>query len=115
MFGCGGNRDKKKRSVMGKIATTLSDQVVLTSDNPRFEDPNLIIKDILKKVNKKCKIYVEPNREKAIKVALSLAKKGDVVIIAGKGGEKYQDIEGVKLPYDDFEVVDRLLLQKKER
>ena len=115
VFGCGGNRDKKKRSVMGKIATTLSDQVVLTSDNPRFEDPNLIIKDILKKVNKKCKIYVEPNREKAIKVALSLAKKGDVVIIAGKGGEKYQDIAGVKLPYDDFEVVDRLLLQKKER
>ena len=115
VFGCGGNRDKKKRSVMGKIATTLSDQVVLTSDNPRFEDPNLIIKDILKNVDKNCKIYVEPNREKAIKVALSLAKKDDVVIIAGKGGEKYQDIAGVKLPYDDFEVVDRLLLQKKER
>ena len=113
VFGCGGNRDKKKRSVMGKIATTLSDQVVLTSDNPRFEDPNLIIKDILKKVNKKCKIYVEPNREKAIKVALSLAKKDDAVIIAGKGGEKYQDIAGTKVPYDDFEVVERLLQKGK--
>ena len=98
---------------MGKIATSLSDQVVITSDNPRFEDPNLIIKDILKKVNKNCKINIDPNREKAIKVALSLAKKDDAVIIAGKGGEKYQDIAGTKVPYDDFEVVKRLLQKGK--
>ncbi len=113
LFGCGGNRDKKKRAIMGKIATSLSDQVVITSDNPRFEDPNLIIKDILKKVNKNCKINIDPNREKAIKVAFSLAKKDDAVIIAGKGGEKYQDIAGTKVPYDDFEVVERLLQKGK--
>lgn len=101
VFGCGGNRDAIKRPIMGKISTTLSDKSYFTSDNPRFEDPSLIVEQIEDgAVNKK---YVcEPDRKKAIKMALDEAQNGDIVIIAGKGTEKYQDIRGEKIPYDDY-------------
>lgn len=104
VFGCGGNRDAKKRPVMGKIATSLSDYCVFTSDNPRFEQPLSIIKDIeAGAVNQN--YIVEPNRSVAIKKALDGAKEGDSVIIAGKGAEKYQEIGGEKHPYDDYSEV----------
>lgn len=104
VFGCGGNRDSSKRPIMGKIATSLSDQVVFTSDNPRFEEPMDIIKDIEKGavVNN---YVIQPDRRKAIAMALDAAKENDTVIIAGKGAEKYQDIKGEKHPYDDYSEV----------
>ena len=104
VFGCGGDRDTAKRPIMGKIATNLSDFVYLTSDNPRFEDPNAIIEDIRKGVIGD-NYTVEPNRALAIKMALEEASEADTVIIAGKGAERYQDIQGVKHPYDDYSEV----------
>lgn len=105
VFGCGGDRDAIKRPIMGKISTTLSDKSYFTSDNPRFEDPKSIVEQIAKgAVNKN---YVcQPDRKRAIKMALDEALEGDVVIIAGKGNEKYQDICGEKIPYDDYSQVD---------
>lgn len=114
VFGCGGNRDAKKRPIMGKIASSLSDAVVLTSDNPRFEDPMEIISQIAEGVEVGKDVLVEPDRAKAIKVAINLAEKNDVVIIAGKGGEKYQDINGIKVPYDDLSVVQETFFEIKE-
>ena len=107
VFGCGGNRDKTKRPEMGKIAANLSDQVIVTSDNPRFEDVLQIIGDIEKGIEegKKANILVIPDREMAIKTACTLAKAGDVVLVAGKGHEKYQEINGARYPFDDKEIV----------
>lgn len=115
IFGCGGNRDRKKRAIMGKIASNLSDEVILTSDNPRFEEPMSIILDIARGIDKKTKFFMLPDRQQAIALGLSRAKKDDAVIIAGKGGEKYQDIGGVKVAYDDFEVVENLLSKRREK
>lgn len=104
IFGCGGNRDAIKRPIMGKISTTLSDMSYFTSDNPRFENPQSIVEQIASgAINQN---YVcEADRKKAIKKALNEAKDGDTVIIAGKGTEKYQDICGKKIPYDDYSQV----------
>lgn len=108
VFGCGGERDKKKRSLMGHVAEQLSDFVILTNDNPRGEDPLKIIKDIKKGMNSKKYIAV-PNRKKAIEKALKKAKKDDIVLIAGKGHEKFQ-IEGMKkIPFDDRKIVRGIL------
>lgn len=104
VFGCGGNRDKSKRPIMGKIASSLSDQVYLTSDNPRFEDPLAIINDIKNGIIDK-NYVIEPNRPDAIRLALKNASENDTVIIAGKGAEKYQEIAGIKHPYDDYSIV----------
>lgn len=104
VFGCGGNRDVDKRPKMGSIASSLSDFVYLTSDNPRFEKPLSIIKDIKRGIERDNYI-IEPDRSQAIKKAMNYAGEQDTVIIAGKGGEKYQEIEGKKLPYDDYSVV----------
>ena len=104
VFGCGGNRDKTKRPIMGKIASSLSDIVVLTSDNPRFEEPMDIIDDIIQGVDGQ-NFFVQPDRAKAIAFALDLAAQDDVVIIAGKGAEKYQDVKGEKRAYDDYSQV----------
>ena len=103
VFGCGGNRDTLKRPIMGAIAEKYGDKIYLTSDNPRFEEPRSIIADIEKGM--KGKYEVQEDRKKAIEEALSNSKEGDCVIIAGKGGEKYQDIKGHKYPYSDFEQV----------
>jgi UDP-N-acetylmuramoyl-L-alanyl-D-glutamate--2,6-diaminopimelate ligase len=107
VVGCGGDRDKTKRPVMGEVACEHSDKVIFTSDNPRSEDPAQIIKDMeagLTTSMKKKYISIV-DRKEAIKTAISLAKKEDIVLIAGKGHEKYQDIKGVKNHFDDKEVV----------
>lgn len=103
IFGCGGNRDKEKRAIMGKIAEEFADYVCLTNDNPRFEQPQQIIADIEKGMKKPH--FVETNRNVAINKMLNFSQKGDIVIIAGKGAEKYQEIAGQKLPYNDFDAV----------
>ncbi|MGZ5136130.1 MAG: Mur ligase family protein, partial [Flavitalea sp.] len=103
VVGCGGNRDAAKRPVMAEVACEYSDKVIFTSDNPRNEDPMEILKDIEAGVNaaakKKC-ITIADRRE-AIKTAVSLTNKDDIVLVAGKGHEKYQEINGVKHPFDD--------------
>ena len=109
VFGAGGNRDRTKRPLMGKIAEDLSDVVIITSDNPRFEDPNQIINDILEGITQKSKVQVEPDRKKAIKYAIKMAQKGDIVLIAGKGHENYQIIKDQVIPFDDKEVAIQIL------
>lgn len=110
VVGAGGNRDKGKRPIMAKEAVKGSDQVILTSDNPRFEEPEDILKDMLEGLTgeQKKKTLVIQDREQAIKTACMLAKKGDVILIAGKGHENYQEIKGVKHHFDDKEVVGKL-------
>lgn len=108
VFGCGGNRDKTKRSVMGEISQRLSDYTILTSDNPRDEDAVQIIDDIRLGMNENIKNFtVVEERKSAIELALSLATKDTLVIIAGKGHESYQEINGVRIPFDDKEVVEK--------
>jgi UDP-N-acetylmuramoyl-L-alanyl-D-glutamate--2,6-diaminopimelate ligase len=111
VVGCGGNRDKTKRPLMASIACKLSDKVVLTSDNPRDEDPMQIIRDMQEGIlpTEIKKTLVIPDREEAIKTACMMAKNRDIVLIAGKGHETYQEIKGVKHPFDDREVVERML------
>lgn len=105
VFGCNGNRDRLKRPIMGRIAERLADEIILTSDNPRFENADLIIDDILQGVEDKTKFMREPDRKKAIGLGVEMLDDQSVLVICGKGGEKYQDINGVNVPYDDFEVV----------
>jgi UDP-N-acetylmuramoyl-L-alanyl-D-glutamate--2,6-diaminopimelate ligase len=108
--GCGGDRDKTKRPVMGAVACEHSDKVIFTSDNPRSEDPDQIIKDIEAGVPlaAKRKYISIVDRKEAIKTAISLAKPEDIVLIAGKGHEKYQEIKGVKYDFDDKKMVREL-------
>ena len=107
VVGCGGDRDKTKRPIMAEAACEHSDKVILTSDNPRSEDPSQIIKDMEQGVGivskRKCLSIVE--RKEAIKTAISLAKAEDIILVAGKGHEKYQEIKGVRNHFDDKEVV----------
>lgn len=103
VFGCGGDRDPGKRPVMGEIATSLADVVIVTSDNPRSESPHAIIEQIVAGAARD-DYLVEADRAKAITQALTLAQPGDVVLIAGKGHETYQEIAGERLPFDDLEV-----------
>ncbi len=110
VFGCGGDRDKTKRPKMGKIVGDLSDVAVVTSDNPRTEDPEAIIADILAGMeNVKARVQRIPDRTQAIRWALSHAKKGDVVLLAGKGHETYQILNTGKIHYDEREVVAGIL------
>lgn len=103
VVGCGGDRDKTKRPVMAEVAAEHSDRVILTSDNPRSEDPEQILRDMEKGLNTAArrKTISITDRKEAIKTAISLSKPEDIVLIAGKGHEKYQDIKGVKYPFDD--------------
>lgn len=107
VVGCGGNRDKTKRPIMAREAVRLSDKAILTSDNPRYEEPEAIINDMADGLNsdqmKKTLLIVE--REQAIKTACMIAQEGDVILIAGKGHEDYQDVKGVKHHFDDREIV----------
>ena len=106
VFGCGGNRDTTKRPLMGRIAGNLSDYCIITSDNPRFENPYKIIRDIEDELKKVSSNYVSiENRKVAIEYALQNSKAGDCVLILGKGAETYQEIEGVKHHFSDKEVV----------
>jgi UDP-N-acetylmuramoyl-L-alanyl-D-glutamate--2,6-diaminopimelate ligase len=99
VFGAGGDRDPSKRPVMGEVAERLADRVVLTSDNPRSEDPAAIIAAIAAGVARACTI--EPDRGRAIDTAIGAAAPQDVVLIAGKGHESYQEIRGTRLPFSD--------------
>ena len=113
VVGCGGNRDKTKRPTMAKIAVSESTKAIFTSDNPRFEEPAEILKDMQAGVGPtdfRKTLTIEDRRE-AIKTALLLSQKGDIVLIAGKGHEDYQEIKGVKHHFDDAEVVTELLTQ----
>lgn len=107
VVGCGGNRDKTKRPIMAQEAAKLSDQLILTSDNPRYEEPMAIINDMadgLKRDQMKKTLLIE-DRKQAIRTACTLASKGDVILVAGKGHEDYQDIKGIKHPFSDKEIV----------
>jgi UDP-N-acetylmuramoyl-L-alanyl-D-glutamate--2,6-diaminopimelate ligase len=113
VVGCGGDRDKTKRPKMGHIASALSTKVVFTSDNPRSEEPETIIEDIEKGVepqNFKKTISIS-DRKQAIKTACQFAEPGDIILIAGKGHETYQDVKGVKSDFDDLKIVTQLLKQ----
>jgi UDP-N-acetylmuramoyl-L-alanyl-D-glutamate--2,6-diaminopimelate ligase len=107
VFGCGGNRDKGKRPLMGEAASRLADSVIVTSDNPRHEDPAVIIADIVAGTGSN--YHIEADRAAAIALAIEQAESGDIVLLAGKGHEDYQDIGGVKLPFSDAEVALRAL------
>ena len=110
VVGCGGDRDKTKRPIMAQVACDLSNKVFFTSDNPRSEDPNEIIKDMEEGLSSaaKRKYIGITSRQEAIKAAVSFAKAGDIILIAGKGHEKYQEIKGVKYAFDDKEVLKNL-------
>jgi len=107
VVGCGGDRDKTKRPVMGQVAAEWSDKVIFTSDNPRTEEPGDILKDIeagLGSAAKRKSLFIS-DRKEAIKTAVSLANAEDIILVAGKGHEKYQDIKGVKHPFDDKKIL----------
>jgi len=113
LFGCGGLKDRTKRPVMGEVAGRLSDLTVLSSDNPRTEDPLKIISDIvvgLQKTNGK--YLIEPDREKAIAMSMDEARAGDIVLLAGKGHENYQILADRALEFDDREMARRALRER---
>lgn len=106
VVGCGGDRDVEKRPVMAKVASDLSSRVIFTSDNPRSEDPQAIIDDMkLGLGSNHTKVISILNRKEAIRTACSLAQRGDVILVAGKGHEKYQESNGVKTPFDDMQIL----------
>ncbi len=111
VFGCGGDRDKGKRALMGEIASSLADVVWITSDNPRTEDPASIIEDILEGVSpaRRGCVQVEPDRRKAIESALLDAAEGDIVLVAGKGHERFQVVGNSMIPFEDRKVVEEVL------
>ena len=109
VFGAGGDRDKSKRSMMGRVAASLAKKTYITSDNPRHEDPDSIVADILEGIEDKSNVIVELNRKKAIQMALDDQEGEEVVVILGKGDETYQIIYDEKFPFDDREVVRELL------
>ena len=112
VFGCGGERDKAKRPIMGEIAGKMADYSILTSDNPRHEDPYAILAAIEAGIRKTQAEYeVIENRREAIRQAMELAVGGDIVVLAGKGHETYQDVAGVKKPFDEKVVVEELLCE----
>ena len=115
VVGAGGNRDKGKRPLMAKEAFRLSDQLILTSDNPRFEEPEQIIQEMLAGLSPENqeKVLCVTNREQAIKTATLLARKGDVILVAGKGHEDYQEIKGVKHHFDDREKIRQIFSNQK--
>ena len=115
LFGCGGNRAKSRRYEMGEVSSRLADLTVVTSDNPRYEEPLDIIEDILTGVKKADGEYVTiPDRKEAIEYCIKNAKDGDVIILAGKGHEDYQEIKGVKHHMDERELIADILKEHPE-
>lgn len=112
VFGCGGDRDRSKRPVMGRVAVENSDIAIVTSDNPRTEDPDAIIKDVLAGMSGD-KFIVEPDREKAIALAVGMAGDGDIIVLAGKGHEDYQIIGKTKRHFDDREMALKYMQERK--
>jgi UDP-N-acetylmuramoyl-L-alanyl-D-glutamate--2,6-diaminopimelate ligase len=109
VFGCGGDRDQSKRSMMGEIASKLADYSIITSDNPRTEDPDKILAGITSGITDKTRYHLIPDRRIAIRHAIEIARTGDLVLIAGKGHEDYQIIGKEKLPFDDRQVAREFL------
>jgi UDP-N-acetylmuramoyl-L-alanyl-D-glutamate--2,6-diaminopimelate ligase len=116
LVGCGGDRDKTKRPKMAQIACDLSMQAILTSDNPRTENPQTILEEMEAGLNEEqlTKAITIQDRKQAIKTAISLANAGDILLIAGKGHEKYQDIMGIKHDFDDLKITEELFNQLKK-
>jgi UDP-N-acetylmuramoyl-L-alanyl-D-glutamate--2,6-diaminopimelate ligase len=114
VFGCGGNRDKGKRPIMGEVAEAFADRLIITDDNPRNEKGDDIVQHILSGMNKPEQAVIERDREKAIAYAIANAESGDVVVVAGKGHETYQDVGGSRLIFSDASQV-RLALQAREK
>ena len=104
VFGCGGNRDVTKRPIMGKIATDIADVCIITSDNPRYEEPEKIIEQIVSTCKDRENYICITDRTNAIEFAVKLATEDDCVVICGKGGEDYMEIKGEKVPYSDKDV-----------
>ena len=115
VFGCGGDRDQSKRPKMGRIADKYADAITLTSDNPRTEDPDAIIRDIRKGVVRSDKIFVEANRRKAIRSAILEADTRTMVLVAGKGHERYQEVHGRRHKFDDRQIAGKALTEWIER
>ena len=114
VFGCGGDRDKEKRPRMGEVAGRVASYSIITTDNPRTEKPEEIIEEIEKGIIKtKGKYEVIVDRKEAIKKAIQMMSKKDIVILAGKGHETYQEINGKKYPFDEREIVKEILGEKK--
>ncbi len=110
LFGCGGNRAKSRRFEMGEVSGKLADLTIITSDNPRFEEPLDIIADIVTGISKTDGKYIEiPDRKEAIRYAIKNGKRGDVIVLAGKGHEDYQEIKGVKHPMDERVLIKEIL------
>ncbi len=115
LFGCGGNRDRTKRPIMGRLAAELADAAILTSDNPRDEDPDEILKEVLEGMEQShTEKVVEPDRKKAIQIAIDKAQHGDIVLLAGKGHEDYQIVRGEKRHFDDREEALLAVRNRKE-
>jgi UDP-N-acetylmuramoyl-L-alanyl-D-glutamate--2,6-diaminopimelate ligase len=116
VFGCGGNRDGGKRSLMGRIASQMADVVIVTSDNPRNENPEVIIEQIVAGISADsvAQVHCEPDRNDAITSAISMAKHGDIVVLAGKGHEMTQEVSGVMYPFSDMEKARDALRRREE-
>ncbi|MEJ2094887.1 MAG: UDP-N-acetylmuramyl-tripeptide synthetase [Gammaproteobacteria bacterium] len=109
VFGCGGNRDRGKREMMGQVADQFADCIIVTNDNPRYEDPSAIIDDIITGIRKRENLIIEPDRARAIARAIANAKAGDIILVAGKGHETYQEVAGERHRFCDSEIVKELL------
>ena len=115
VFGCGGDRDSGKRPIMGEISGKIADYTIITSDNPRTEDPESIVKQIekgIKKTNGKYECIVD--RKEAIKKAIEMAGKRDLIVLAGKGHEPYQEINHTKYPFDEREIVREIIEEMRK-
>ena len=114
LFGCGGNRSKDRRFQMGEVSGKLADFTIITSDNPRFEEPLDIIADIVTGISKTDGKYIEiPDRKEAIRYAIDNGKRGDIIVLAGKGHEDYQEIKGVKYPMDERVLIQEILQERQ--
>jgi UDP-N-acetylmuramoyl-L-alanyl-D-glutamate--2,6-diaminopimelate ligase len=113
VFGCGGDRDSSKRALMGEVVSRLADQGIVTSDNPRSENPEAIISQILSGM-KQDKTAVIADRKSAILYAIHHAEAGDVILLAGKGHENYQEIQGNKIPFSDSDEAARALQERAQ-
>jgi len=114
LFGCGGNRDKEKRPLMGEVAAKYCDFAILTSDNPRYEDPLDILSEIERGYRRFSMRYVVvPERKKAMEYAIESLRTGDILLVAGKGGEDYQEIMGIKYPFNDHDIITEIVEEQR--